>query len=409
MKNIWQSISQQTEVLGAAQSDSTEFLMSRPCPICKSNLSKTVLTLDRFQFYSDSTIVNKQIDVVQEQCERCYTLYMNPCYSPAGFAMLISEVGHSYGSTEGRPYEQIDWMKQFGLLITGYSVMDIGCFQGHFLSLLPKQIKKIGVDIDQKTLDAAKLNHPDIEFICDNLSAFNYTEPVDVITMFHVLEHLSEPLETLQKLHSIASDTTHLLVEVPLIDNGHTNDINGFLTVHHLTHFSRNSFRNCLIIAGWEVVQWDEQTDYNGCRVLAKKAKAQPVLQTKCADVTLLYSYMASWYQALLAVEKKIQTLHSSTFIIWGAGTHLEFLYQVTSLFKKEAEWIVIDNDPNKQNKRWRGLTMHSPEILNDLQEENTPVIVSSYGSQENILHALLEKKISRDRIVLLYDDVRIC
>ena len=61
--------------------------------------------------------------------------------------------------------------------------------------------------------------------------------------MFHVLEHLKNPLETLINILKSAHQTTYLLIEVPILENGFTNDINGFFSAQHLTHFSRQSLK----------------------------------------------------------------------------------------------------------------------------------------------------------------------
>ena len=77
----------------------------------------------------------------------------------------------------------------------------------------------------------------------------------DTITMYHVLEHLPRPVEVLKKL-SVQSQNQQQksLVEVPIIENGNTNDINGFFSIQHTTHFSANSLLNCIIaLAGWKI------------------------------------------------------------------------------------------------------------------------------------------------------------
>lgn len=106
----------------------------RPCPICGSLKSKAVLELSDFQFYSDSADQPKRVDVRENICLDCFALYLNPCYSNYGFRVLFAEAGQSYGSTEGRPQEQIDWLSVRGLLNDDSSLLDVGCYDGSFLS-----------------------------------------------------------------------------------------------------------------------------------------------------------------------------------------------------------------------------------------------------------------------------------
>ena len=93
--------------------------------------------------------------------------------------------------------------------------------------------------------------------------------------MYHVLEHLPRPVEVLKRLRVISSSNTKLVIEVPVLDNGNTNDIHGFFTTQHTTHFSRNSLQNCLLAAGWQIIEEFQTTDYNGFRVLCTPANSE--------------------------------------------------------------------------------------------------------------------------------------
>ena len=84
---------------------------------------------------------------------------------------------------------------------------------------------------------------------------------------------------------------------------------------------------------------------------------------------------------------------------------HLEFLYQTTSLFKTDKEFIIIDSDKNKYNKSWRGIAIYPPEILNQLIDES--IIISSYGSQDRIEKVIKDIKNDID-IIKLYNYLRI-
>src|SRR5713226_4191114 len=108
-------------------STSAALTTHRPCPICGSNRTRTVLQFDQFQFYSDSNKLPKRADLKEVQCLDCFALYLNPCYSEYGFQILFAEAGCSYGSTEGRPQEQIDWLGARGLLRSGSRFLDAGC------------------------------------------------------------------------------------------------------------------------------------------------------------------------------------------------------------------------------------------------------------------------------------------
>jgi FlaA1/EpsC-like NDP-sugar epimerase len=161
-----------------------------------------------------------------------------------------------------------------------------------------------------------------------------------------------------------------------------------------------------LKLSGWEVVKWEEQRDYNGCRVLAKKSFKIKDIDSSKYELITLYTYLSNWYKSICDVEEKIIKLEKKRYIIWGAGMHLEFLYQTTSLFKTDKEFIIIDSDKNKHNKSWRGIAIYHPNILNELNE-NDSIIISSYGSQDKIEKFIKEIKDDIDTIKL-YDYLKV-
>jgi hypothetical protein len=291
--------------------------------------------------------------------------------------------------------------------------MDIGCYDGRFLAQMPGSISKIGVDIDSKAIESGrqKFIQANIEFICDDFETFQYNKSPHVITMFHVLEHLSRPLSVLTNLRKASNDSTKLIVEVPILENSATNDINGFLSVQHMTHFSRSSLRNCFNQAGWHIVDWDEQAGYNGCRVVAVPSQVEPEIEIDPTNVLSVHQYLSKWYNKLKEVEFKLNVCNdTSQFIIWGAGLHTEFIYQTTSFFHENPArlYIIVDSDEMKHGKSWRGINILKPDQINGLDWTNKKLIISSYGSQNGIERAAKEMGVPSECILKLYDQVRV-
>lgn len=388
-------------------SNDSLLLTSRTCPVCQCPQASTVLTINNFQFFSDSTTACKQATLTEQICSKCNTIFLNPCYNDEGFKILFSEAGQSYGSTTQRPKEQYNWINN-RINIEHSSFMDIGCGSGSFLASLPSSMTKIGIDIDEQSISIAKQNHPDILFLCSPFETIEYNKKLDVITMFHVLEHLQDPLNTLKRLYHLADNDTKFIVEVPIIENGLTNDINGFFSAQHLTHFSRNSFKNILSIAGWRVIEWQEQSDYNGCRVLAEKGEPNKTLPIDFQAKENLYNYLQNWYASIAKAEKKLLKIDKPRCVIWGGGMHVEFIYQISTLFNKDIEFIIVDKDKNKQGKMWRGIEIHDPHIIKELNVQDIQFIVSSYGNQLPIKLALLDYQISESNITTLYDHINV-
>jgi SAM-dependent methyltransferase len=386
-------------------------IQERPCPICESIRYRTFLRFDQFQFYTDSAELPKRSDVRHVQCLDCFTLYQNPTYSDYGFQTLFAEAGRSYGAAPGRVEEQVEWLSAKGLLEQGIRCLDAGCFEGTLLAAMPANIQRVGVDIDKPAIERGRRSHgrEGIQFICGNFESFHCDGRLDTITMFHVLEHLPKPVTVLRNLRSMSHPDTRLVVEVPLVENGATNDLNGFFSVQHMTHFSRTSLQNCLALGGWRVID-AHQLKYNGFRVVALPADCDSKPQRDLRSPSLLANYFANWFSSVNNAEVRISNLDSARrFVIWGGGAHSEFLYHLTSFFHAfpDREYIIVDSDPLKQGRTWRGLCIYPPTVLRNFPWSDERMIVSSYGGQSGIVRAAVELGVPSETIVFLYDSVQ--
>ena len=383
----------------------------RSCPVCDSLCDRTVLQLEDFQFYTDCAQVPKRLDIRQVQCLKCFALYLNPCYSSLGFRFLFEEAGQSYGATAGRSQEQVEWLTKRNLLEPEATVLDVGCFEGRFLAQLPSHVAKVGVDIDYAAIERGRkqLQGNNVEFIHGDFESFEFSGNPDLITMFHVLEHLPRPLSALGKLRSLAQASTSLVVEVPILEKGITNDINGFFSVQHMTHFSRQSLANSIAHCGWKIVEWCEQPGYNGCRVLARPDAKETSVESKAQDQISLCEYLAAWQAAISNVSRVLASMDDQErCVIWGGGAHTEFLYQTTIFFQSspDREYVLVDADPIKHGKSWRGIPIYPPSVLEQL--DPAPLLISSYGSQEEISQQALQLGVKKENLIKLYEEVRI-
>ncbi len=101
----------------------------------------------------------------------------------------------------------------------GGKLLELGCLTGHFLALACKAgYEGIGIEPDPWSAEYARREfglsvH---EALAPNLPFDDRT--FDVIAMFHVMEHLTRPMESLLDLRRILKDTGLLAIEIPIID-----------------------------------------------------------------------------------------------------------------------------------------------------------------------------------------------
>jgi len=384
----------------------------RSCPVCGGDNPVSVVEMRDFQFFTDSAVSPKRVELCDVRCDDCAALYLNPAYTPCGFQTLFAEAGCSYGATAGRPREQLDWLSERGLLHPGKCLLDVGCYDGRFLSLLPATVRKVGVDIDKPAIERGRLHYgaQGIELIHGDFDSFKLDKQVDAITMFHVLEHLPDPLATLRNLRKLATSMTALVVEVPILENGFTNDINGFFSVQHMTHFSRRSLANLLARAGWSIEERLEQPDYNGCRVLCRPAPETDSVTGATEDRATLAAYLRHHRDVVADVQRQLTSLAGAErILLWGGGLHTELLYQLTDLFRVPGRrFLIVDSDPLKQGKSWRGIAICAPEILRAGTWGETPLVISSYGGQNAIHDAAVQAGFKPESMVRLYRKFRV-
>jgi len=333
---------------------------------------------------------------------------MNPCYSETGSGILFQEAGASYGAPLWRYEDRVAWLLSNIEFKESMTVLDLGCHDGFMLSLLPKHVKKIGADIDHNILKKAKKKCPDITFICGDIERLSFSSDIDLITIFHVLEHVRKPTLLLRNLLKFVNDETILAVEVPVLEHGNCHDINSFFSVHHLTHFTIRSITHCLTTAGWKTIRCKKVKEKGGYRLLARPGSTKVIdwMTNYDDDRCLLYEYLSNFYKCLQKTAKKMTGWEIDKFcVIWGAGSHTELLYKLTPFFRLSSmtRYIIVDNDSNKWGKTWRGINIYSPRVLDQIDWTKTNLIISSYGSQESIAKEAMERGIEEDRIIKLY------
>ncbi|MBU3935622.1 class I SAM-dependent methyltransferase [Patescibacteria group bacterium] len=94
------------------------------------------------------------------------------------------------------------------------SILDIGCGQGEFLSFLPNNFKKYGVEINKTA--SKKISAYGIKIFTGDINTTNFgSTKFDCVTMWHVLEHLPRPQLTLKKINRLLKPGGVLLFSTP--------------------------------------------------------------------------------------------------------------------------------------------------------------------------------------------------
>lgn len=139
------------------------------------------------------------------------------------------------------------------------SLLDIGCGRGLFLNMMKKAGFEVkGVEFNKETASYTKSVYG-IDVVYGPPKSWGFNEgSFDVITLFHVLEHLPSPVQTLSSVSGLLKKGGLLIISVPNFDSLQARTGRG-LWFHldvpcHLFHFKEEGIKELLANKGFRVV-----------------------------------------------------------------------------------------------------------------------------------------------------------
>jgi len=197
------------------------------CSLCGSD--KIKMRFDRVRDRNDIKVL---------ECEKCTLVFLS------SFEHISDEFYEDSGMMNGKvnikKYRQqsiVDDRRRYNDMknkIIDKKVLDFGCGAGGFLHLANDLCEEIhGVELD-RTLNKI-INEEGIKCY-SNIDELE--EKYDVITLFHVVEHLVNPIETLEKLKKHLKPNGILLIEVPNADDA-------LLTLFNSETFATFTYWSC--------------------------------------------------------------------------------------------------------------------------------------------------------------------
>jgi SAM-dependent methyltransferase len=131
------------------------------------------------------------------------------------------------------------------------TILDIGCGTGAFLRTLRGGAWRLhGLEISKHEAAIARTSAGADVFVGDPLDAPFAPESFDVITCFHLLEHVYQPLELLKRVRTWLKPGGFLYVILPNIDSWEARIFRtywyGLELPRHLFHFSPSSLKRAV-------------------------------------------------------------------------------------------------------------------------------------------------------------------
>jgi 2-polyprenyl-3-methyl-5-hydroxy-6-metoxy-1,4-benzoquinol methylase len=287
------------------------------CPVCQSQTFEEYLTV------KDYTVSQEQFKIVS--CKKCGFRFTNP--RPDGEAIGEYYKAESYishtNTSKGLISKIYQKVRKFTLkgklnLINKLSpkkgqLLDVGCGTGMFLNVAREngwKVSGIEPDVGARTI-AEENNH--IKIKQEVLNSFE-NETFEIITLWHVLEHVHEINATIDWLKERLSKDGSLLIAVP---NHESKDAEiyqeqwaAYDVPRHLYHFSQKSIKELFANHGFELketlpMKFDSfyvsmlSTKYQGGKINYLKAFVDGLKSNLAAEVN------SQNYSSLIYVFKK--------------------------------------------------------------------------------------------------------
>lgn len=194
------------------------------------------------------------------------------------------------------------------------NLLDVGCATGIFMEMAQnKDWNCYGIELSDFAAnycrDELKLN-----VMTGTLDKVSYPENYfDVVTLFHVLEHISDPVTFLSKdVHPILKSGGLLVIETPnfasLESKTNREQWSDLKPREHLYHFTPSTLKKIIENAGFEIVQIHTRTDVCVCRSL----------RTNLHFIGFRFNYkpIIKNFEILESLFSKIKILNFSTIFI---------------------------------------------------------------------------------------------
>ncbi len=182
--------------------------------------------------------VRDKLDLDILECESCGLVFLSSFDHIGSGFYENSQMDGKDSSIQNWARETVnDDQRRFKTLqplITNKTILDFGCGNGGFLEKAGQvTAKAVGMELEERLK---------LYFISKKLEVYSNLEEIldffDIITLFHVLEHLPDPLKVLQQLKANLNPGGCIIVETP-------NAEDALLTLYKNSPFAYFTYWSC--------------------------------------------------------------------------------------------------------------------------------------------------------------------
>jgi SAM-dependent methyltransferase len=296
--------------------------MLTPCPVCGDDRPELYLDGDDREISLDS--VGSSRTVLSHgrilRCTRCGLGYRSfrpredqlaALYRAADDSMYEAEMPNRWRTAHRHKRIVDSYVPIKGTLL------DVGCASGAFLSVMEQAGWEVeGVEPSASQFSRAqKLVGGSTRIQQCLLQHADLSHPFDLITLWDVLEHVTEPVEFLNVVASHLKDRGYLVLNVPRMDSLQARVLGSrwpILLAEHLCYFTIPSLRISGESAGLELIRTGQRPSAFSLGYVLFRARQHQILGAATAEKLMRTSGAANlsvpvWLGEVYAIFRKIQ------------------------------------------------------------------------------------------------------
>ena len=286
---------------------------------------------------------------------------------------LLYKEHHNSGKF-GKTWEQhhkkfFNFIKKYNY----YNVLEIGGASGSLVNLFLEEDKNFQWTIIEPSEQT--LNKDDrVKFIKGFFEEHCFDKKFDTIVHSHLMEHVYNPLDFLEKIKNTLDDDGNHFMTFPNMKSWIELGATSTLTFEHTYYVDENVIDYLLKVSGFEIIE--KLVEPHSIFIYCKKSKQINIELPDFKYIKKLYdSYIEELTTDVMLVKELIG---NNSFYLFGGHIWSQVLL---NLGLPEKQIInILDNDPDKQNKRLYGtnLLVKSPQSLCNIKN---PIILLRAGT----------------------------
>lgn len=231
------------------------------CPLCGEQKFSNYLTC------ADYMVTKEKFDL--KRCDNCHFIFTNPrpdIHSISKYYESNEYISHSNLSNNlinsiykiARKFTVNHKLKLITKLKTEKNILDFGCGTGQFLNVCSKNGWQIN-GFEPNNSAAKQAENTLQKTIFKSIDEVSNLPKVNLITMWHVLEHIHDLQETLSLLISKLEKNGKILIAVPNYKSYDANKYKKYWAAYdvprHLYHFEQESMQKLLKLHDLKIIK----------------------------------------------------------------------------------------------------------------------------------------------------------